>query len=264
MEGFTFTPALGLIVGGIIGMIIGWAVGFFDSNRNSSKKIKQAEELSQIAIQEAKDKIAQVEAQRAAAAATPVTVDDPGMLRIKNENGTLTLDLDGARVNPIALYPEQRRRLIDMLNIMRPWLENKPIPAPAPVVASPPPPPQPVAGSAPAVSTPPQPVPQSPAPQRSTPMQAPAAAPAGKKGDTPASAPTSMVGQINAILQTRIANTKLADMGVTMIESPSGGVFVYVGLNKFEGIDAVPDEDVKSAIRSAIAEWERKYTPGLQ
>ena len=72
-----------------------------------------------------------------------------------------------------------------------------------------------------------------------------------------------MVGQINAILQTRITNTKLADMGVTMIESPGGGVFVYVGLNKFEGIDSVPDEEVKTVIRAAIAEWERKYTPGL-
>jgi hypothetical protein len=72
-----------------------------------------------------------------------------------------------------------------------------------------------------------------------------------------------MVGQINAILQARIVNTKLAEVGVTMIESPSGGVFVYVGLNKFESIDSVPDEDIKAAIRSAIAEWERKYTPGL-
>ena len=87
--------------------------------------------------------------------------------------------------------------------------------------------------------------------------------PAPKKDDKPATAPTSMVGQINAILQLRIANTKLAEQGVTMIESPSGGVFVYIGLNKFEGIDAVPDEDVKAAIRAAIAEWERKYTPGL-
>ena len=72
-----------------------------------------------------------------------------------------------------------------------------------------------------------------------------------------------MVGQINAILQTRIANTKLAELGVTMIESPAGGVFVYLGLDKYEGIEAVPNEDAVAAIRAAIAEWERKYTPGL-
>ena len=74
---------------------------------------------------------------------------------------------------------------------------------------------------------------------------------------------TSMVGQINEILQLRIANTNLAAKGVVMIESPSGGVFVYVGMDKYEGVDAVPGEEIKAAIRSAIAEWEKKYTPGL-
>lgn len=258
MEGFTFTPELGLIVGGVIGMIIGWAIGFFDSNRNSSKKIKQAEELSQIAMQEAKDKIAQAEAQLAAVVnATSVTVDDPGLLRIKNENGALTLDLDGTRVNPIALYPEQRKRLIEMLNVMRPWLENKPVSAPA-SVTPPPPPSQAMPSPVNVASASSKPVPPRPAPvQLSTPVSA------TKKEDAPVAAPTTMVGQINAILQSRIANTKLADLGVTMIESPSGGVYVYVGLNKFEGIDAVPDEDVKAAIRASIAEWEKKYTPGL-
>jgi hypothetical protein len=258
-EGFVFTPQLGMIIGGIVGIIIGWIIGFFDSNRNASKKIKQAETSAQIALQEAKDKIAQAEAQMTSVAATPVTVDDPGLLRIKNENGALTLDIDGARVNPIALYPDQRKRLIEMLNVMRPWLENKPIPMPAP--ATPPPPPAQPKANPVSVATPPsQPVSQRPAPvQAST----PAPAPAPKKDEAPAAAPTSMVGQINAILQARIANTKLADIGVTMIESPGGGVYVYIGLNKFEGIDSVPDEDVKAAIRSAIAEWERKYTPGL-
>ena len=72
-----------------------------------------------------------------------------------------------------------------------------------------------------------------------------------------------MVGQINAILQLRIANTPLSSQGVTMMESPSGGVIVFVGVNKYEGVEDVPNEDVKAAIRAAIAEWEQKYTPGL-
>jgi hypothetical protein len=245
------------LLGGFIGMIIGWVIGFFDSNLRSSKKIKQAEETAQIALQDAKDKIAQAEARVASVAAIPMTVDDPGLLRIKTENGALTLDIDGSRVNPLALYPEQRKRLIEMLNVMRPWLENKPVSMPAP--ATPPlPPSQPMPTPANYAASPSQSVPPVPAP-----VQKPTPASASKKDEAPAAAPASMVGQINAILQARIANTKLATIGVTMIESPSGGVFVYVGLNKFEGIDAVPDEEVKAAIRAAIAEWEKKYTPGL-
>lgn len=262
MEGFTFTPELGILVGGLVGIIIGWAIGFFDSNLRSSKKIKQAEASAQIAINEAKEMAAQAEAKLASIAETPVTVDDPGLLRIKNENGTIALDLDGVRANPSALLPDQRKRLIEMLNVMRPWLENKPAPVPTSVTPPPPLPSSPLRA---------MPVPDtrqgapvnipSPASQPAPPKPTPAPVP--KKDDKPATVPTSMVGQINAILQLRIANTKLAEQGVTMIESPSGGVFVYIGLNKFEGIDAVPDEDVKAAIRAAIAEWERKYTPGL-
>jgi hypothetical protein len=249
------TNFLPYIIGWFVGMIIGWMIGFFDSNLRSSKKIKKVEESAQVTIQEAKDKIAQAESKMASIAATPVTVDDPGLLRIKSENGALTLDLDGARVNPIALYPDQRKRLIEMLNVMRPWLEHKPVSMPA---TPPPPPPQPTPSPANYTAPPSQPI-----PPRPTPVQTPTPAPAPKKEDAPTAAPTTMVGQINAILQTRIAKTKLADIGVTMIESPSGGVFVYIGLNKFEGIEAVPDEEVKAAIRAAIAEWERKYTPGL-
>jgi hypothetical protein len=36
-----------------------------------------------------------------------------------------------------------------------------------------------------------------------------------------------------------------------------------VGLTKYNGIDEVPDPQIKAAIRSAITEWENRYTPGL-
>jgi hypothetical protein len=58
-------------------------------------------------------------------------VDDPGILRIKNENGVFALDLDGNRVNAGSLLPEQRKRLIEILNIIRPWLEGKSVSSPA-------------------------------------------------------------------------------------------------------------------------------------
>ena len=83
-----------------------------------------------------------------------------------------------------------------------------------------------------------------------------------KKKDEPEPAPTSIVGQINAILQKSIANTPLESRGISLMESATGGVRVFVGVQRFEGVDEVPDEEVKSAIRAAISEWENKYTPG--
>jgi hypothetical protein len=213
----------------------------------TSNKIKAAEDSAKAAIKEAETKVTELRADFHSEPATAGIEDDPGLLRIKDETGSLTLDLDGTRVDPTTLAPEQRKRLIGLLNAIRPWLEGKP--ASAPPAKAPPPAPAPV--PAPDISSPPKPAAQTPVP------------PSKKKADEPEAAPTSIVGQINLILQARIAKTPLASRGVTMLESPSGGVYVYMGVNKYEGVDEVPDEEIKNAIREAIAEWERKYTPGL-
>jgi hypothetical protein len=71
------------------------------------------------------------------------------------------------------------------------------------------------------------------------------------------------VAQIDSVLQTRLAGTPLAEKGIRLQESPEGGVLVWVGVEKYGGIDDVPDAQIKTALRAAIAEWENKYTPGL-
>ncbi|HXF84365.1 MAG TPA: hypothetical protein VNK49_03170 [Anaerolineales bacterium] len=242
MEGLNFAP----ILIPLLALFIGWVIGFFDSNLRTSKKIKEAEAAAQAAIKDAQEKIAEAEARLASIPQEPTRADDPGILRIKNENGTLTLDLDGTRVNAASITPAQRKRLIEILTYLRPWLEGRPAPINAPAAPS-------------ASLSPPHPVPVSPTPPTPTSAQAPTP----KKETEPEATPTSLVGQINAILQKQIANTPLASKGIILMESPSGGVNVYVGINKYEGIDQVPNEEIKAAIRAAIAEWEKKYTPGL-
>jgi hypothetical protein len=173
-------------------------------------------------------------------------------MRIKSENGFLTLDLDGTRVDTSALSGDQRKRLIEMLTLIRPWLEGKP--APAPAMATPPPlQPKPVS-----------PIPtNTPTPQ--PPLQPIAQAPAIiAKEDRPSAPATSIVGQIDSVLQERLAGTSLQERGVFLAQSPDGGVMVYVGLTKYMGVDDVPDAEIKAAIRAAITEWENKYTPGLK
>jgi len=232
MEGFNWS-----ILGWVAGLIFVYLFGIFEG-RGQGRKKRIAEEEQE---------------RRERPAPPPEKVDDPGLLRIKNENGTMTLDLDGQRVRATALTPNQRKRLIEMLNIMRPWLEGKSASVPAPT-NSPAPRPSSVPAqsgsvSAPNTTPPPRPATQ---PSPSTPAK-----------DEPESAPTSIVGQINTVLHKRIANTPLESRGISLMESTTGGVNVYIGVKRYEGIDNVPDEEIKAAIRAAITEWENTYTPGL-
>lgn len=71
-----------------------------------------------------------------------------------------------------------------------------------------------------------------------------------------------MVKQIDVVLQKRIAGTALEPLGIRLQDTIHGGIEVMIGSKKFETIDDVPDANIKSAIRAAIAEWEQKYVPG--
>jgi hypothetical protein len=180
-------------------------------------------------------------------------------------DGELRLNMDGQRVEISAMDAEQRKRLIAILTQMRPWLE-------APKSATPPAQPRPVSspqgGASPSGESSPQRAPSATPTPASTPSLSSKAAPAPKPAaptpaeeDKPAK-PGSIVAQIDSVLQARLAGTALADKGIWLQESPEGGVLVWVGINKYESIDDVPDEQIKVIIRTAITEWENKYTPG--
>jgi hypothetical protein len=223
----------------IAAMFFGYGFGLFEG-RSQGYKRRKAE-----AEQERKD--------QPPLKPTTVTVDDPGLLRIKNENGLLTLDLDGTRADTSSLSPEQRRRLIEMLTLMRPWLEGRSAPAPAPSPKTSPPPSPPRPGPVSSELATPRLTPQPSAPRAST----------IAREDRPSAPANSIVTQIDAILQARLAGSPLEDRGVFLTQSPEGGVSVYVGLTRYAGVEEVPDAEVKAAIRAAIAEWENRYTPGL-
>lgn len=248
------------IIAWIAGLIFVYGFGLFEGRGQGYKK-RKAEEAEEKRNQPAPA------AEPVDQPASPqiVTVDDPGLLRIKDESGAFALDLDGVRVNPSSLTSDQRRRLIEMLNIMRPWLEGRAAPAPA---VSPRP-------STPSPSSSPTTLDErlstfggSPGPGRSAPSQPAAEPPASRpstiaKEDRPAAPAHSIVSQIDSILQARLEGTSLQDRGIFLTQSPEGGVMVYVGLTRYNAIDDVPDPEIKSAIRAAISEWENKYTPGL-
>jgi hypothetical protein len=237
MVEITYLAMIGIAVGA---MLFGYGFGLFEGRNQGYKKRKKEEATEKAA--------APVAPPPPAPEPVTIKVDDPGLLRIKKEGGYIALDLDGNRVDTNALTSDQRKRLIEMLSLMRPWLEGKPVTAPpeSPAAA----PSQPVAVAAAAQPT--------PAAQPAAPRPVTIA-----KEERPVAPAGSIVTQIDSILQARISGTPLEDRGVFLAQSPEGGVMVYVGLTKYMGINDIPDPEIKAAIRSAITEWENKYTPGL-
>jgi len=152
----------------------------------------------------------------------------------QDETGGLVMTLHGQTLTNLdQATPENRRMLSALLEEMQTALET-------PAAAGLPPP----AGE-PAAS----PLPAAPG---TAPRRAP---PAPVKSDA---VKTSMVAQIDEILQKRLAGTPLAEKGIHLQEALTGEVLVFVGLQRYEGIAAVPDADIQAAIRASVSEWEKK------
>lgn len=80
------------------------------------------------------------------------------------------------------------------------------------------------------------------------------------KADVPISQlPTeSIVTQIDDILQEKLKNSPLSGEPIRLMEWPNIGMVVMIGLDQYESVEVVPNEEVKSLIRSAVAEWEQR------
>ncbi len=70
--------------------------------------------------------------------------------------------------------------------------------------------------------------------------------------------PRSIAVQIDEILQEKLASSPMASRGIRLLELPNKGMVVMVGLNQYEGVEAVPDEEIRQVIRAAVAEWEQR------
>ncbi len=228
----------------VIAVLAGWVIGFIDSNIRTAQKIKSAQSNAEIKIKEAEKKIAQADQQISSEFRTaPSDTDDPGLLRLKKNNGRITIEMDGVLIkSPLPL--DKKKRLIELITAFRPYLDGDQTPiASSPSAA-------PLHASTEPVSV------QLGVPQ---PDQ-----PAAKKPESENKISTlSIVSQIDSVLQKRLMTSPLAKSGIRLQESTQGGVEVYVGLKKYQTIDDVPDEIIKAEIRAAISEWEQKFTPGF-
>ena len=66
----------------------------------------------------------------------------------------------------------------------------------------------------------------------------------------------SIVEQVDEVLQELLDSSLLNGRNIRLTELPNKGVTVWVGNEYYDGINAVPDEDVKRIIRQAVKKWE--------
>jgi hypothetical protein len=150
------------------------------------------------------------------------------VLRVWRTGDTkLRLGMDGQQLaNANELQPEQRRRLVKLVVDLRPWLET------------------PSAASA-----------QQPAGRTAAPQPKTAAVTAEDRPAAPVL--KSIIEQIDDVLQAKLAGSTLQSRDIHLTEGPGGVVVVKIGLNKYEGIESVPEAEIQTLIRQAVAEWEK-------
>jgi hypothetical protein len=143
--------------------------------------------------------------------------------------------------NPQTLDAGERQRLESAGRELLAWLGVQPAEKPAAEIA---PAPQPAEI---AWKPAPSPVPIAPAANPKIPPQ-----------------PVSIVEQVNDILMEMIAGTPLEARLIHLAEDPRQGVVVWVGRDHYNGVDMVPDPEIKAMLRKAGAEWERRLDPKLR
>ena len=66
----------------------------------------------------------------------------------------------------------------------------------------------------------------------------------------------SIAAQVDEILQEMLLESPVKDRAIRLMEFPNKRLVVLIGLDQYDGIDAVPDDDIRDLIRAAVAEWE--------
>jgi len=201
-------------------LVVGWLIGFIDSNIRSSRKIRAAAAQAQMKIEEAA-----AEGQKAGQKSGQAHAGNDLLRLWSSPSKAIALELDGQPVNEGNLSSDQRRRLANLIAQIRPWLDGSARTSASPRIEGK----EPIKVKKPETSEVPQ-------------------------------EQTGIVSQINRILQVRLPGTPMAKRGIRIQESESGGVQVFVGLKVYDGLEAVPDPEIRSLIREAVEEWERSQT----
>jgi len=70
--------------------------------------------------------------------------------------------------------------------------------------------------------------------------------------------PLTIVEQINEVINKLAAGTPIEKRNIRLAEKGHEGITVWVGLDHFDGVDAVPFPEVQQLIKAAVARWEEE------
>ena len=70
----------------------------------------------------------------------------------------------------------------------------------------------------------------------------------------------SIAVQVNAILQKKLKDTPLESRGICLMELPGQDMVVIIGPDQFDSVNAVPDDEIRGVIQSAVNEWLARST----
>jgi hypothetical protein len=71
----------------------------------------------------------------------------------------------------------------------------------------------------------------------------------------------SIAVQVNQILHDKLKDTPLESRGICLMELPGQEMVVMIGLDKYDSVSAVPDEEIRAVLQSAVNEWLARSTP---
>lgn len=179
----------------------------------------------------------------------------------------IVTQLDGAFYHTTdALTTDQKTRVVKLLSLWQEWTQQGKL-TQTPDQASE----KPAAEPEPFTYTPPQAV--QPEPQEVSPVQPFKTQPEkpdliselqnsteieAEEAAEPVMKELSITEQISEILEEMLEGTPLKEKGIKLLENPQTGVDVWIGLDRYSGIDAVPDPAVKELIRKAVIRWEER------
>jgi len=69
--------------------------------------------------------------------------------------------------------------------------------------------------------------------------------------------PKSIAAQVDEILQKKLEDSPLKDRGIRLMELPERGLVVLVGVEEYEGVEDVPDEEIRMLLKECVKDWEK-------